>query len=40
MNYQIISLPTSFFIDEEGQIMEAIAGPLDEDLMEDLINQI
>lgn len=40
MNYQIISLPTSFFIDEEGQIMEAIAGPMDEDLMEDLINQI
>lgn len=40
MEYQIISLPTSFFIDEEGQIMEAIAGPMDEDLIEDLINQI
>lgn len=32
--YQIESLPTSFFIDSEGVIKEAIVGPVTEDILE------
>lgn len=40
MDYQILSLPTSFFINEEGHIVEAIAGPMDEAFMTELMEQI
>lgn len=32
--YQIESLPTSFFIDSEGVIKEAVVGPVTEDILE------
>ena len=35
-----LSLPTSFFIDEQGNIVEVIAGGIDEKVMTDIIEKM
>lgn len=38
--YQILTLPTTYFIDEEGAIIEIISGPMDEQLMHEILYQM
>lgn len=37
-NYQIATIPTSYMIDTEGNIVKKVVGPMDEEMMESLIN--
>ena len=36
--YEIITIPTSYFIDEHGAIVQKIVGPMDEEMMENIMN--
>ncbi|WP_455675584.1 TlpA family protein disulfide reductase, partial [Pradoshia sp.] len=38
--YQVVSIPTSFFIDEEGIIRKKVQGILDYEMMEENINAL
>lgn len=36
--YQAFTIPTSYFIDEQGNIVQKIVGPMDEEFMENVMN--
>lgn len=36
--YESFTIPTSYFIDEQGAIVQKIVGPMDEELMENIMN--
>lgn len=36
--YQVFTIPTSYFIDEQGNIAQKIVGPMDEEFMENVMN--
>lgn len=38
--YQILTLPTTYFIDEEGAIIEKVSGPMDERLMHEILYEM
>lgn len=38
--YEVISIPTTYMLDSDGTIAQKIIGPMDEAMMEDLINQL
>lgn len=37
--YQVMTVPTSYMIDTQGNIVETIVGPMDENMMKKLIHQ-
>lgn len=38
--YQILTIPTSFFINEKGEIHQKISGPMDEETMQKYVNEM
>ncbi|KGR86885.1 peroxiredoxin family protein [Lysinibacillus boronitolerans] len=40
LNYQVITIPTTYFIDSNGYIQRAIRGPMDVDMLNDYVDAL
>lgn len=40
LNYQVITIPTTYFIDSKGLIQRAIRGPMDVDMLNDYVDAL